>query len=107
MATVKMAGSSLMDVVTSTSGAIISTANTLSATVGWAERAMTHIRTKQSIDHKLELVDYTEKRVMENSLEHSKLMKNIRNEVNNNEDMQKDFNEHLEKLRAALKTIQE
>ena len=102
MATIKMAGSSLMDVVTSTSGAIISTANTFSQTIGWAESAMSHIRKKQTMDHAMELVDYQEKRLMEHSHEHAKLMKNIRNDLRNDEEMTSDYNEHYAKLKAAL-----
>ncbi len=102
MASIKMAGGSLMDVVTSLSGTVISSANTITQTVGWAESAMTQIRAKQAIDQKIEMVDYTEKSLMKHAHEHAKMMKSIRNDVSNDTVMQEDLNSHLEKLRAAI-----
>ncbi len=102
MASIKMAGGSVMDVVTSISGTVISTANTITQTVGWAESAMTQIRAKQAIDQKIEMVDYTEKSIMKHSHEHAKLMKNIRSDVGNDNKKAEDFNKHQENLRKAL-----
>ena len=107
MATAKLAASSLMDVVTSTSGAIISTANTISATVGWAESAMNHIRVKQADAHKVELIDYRENLMDESALAVAKREEKLRTQIGDNTKMQDSFNKHRAKLEKALGIDQE
>lgn len=101
MAKAGVALNSVLSTVSDTASAVSGIVNTVSNTMDIANAFVRHHQVKQRYDHKLDMLDYKEKRLEEIAITTAERKKNI-GEICKDPTVQEYYNEAYTKLKDAL-----